>query len=212
MKHTRLLAIPVIMLFIVACGLSNGVQQIQSAVTQLPGVLTSMPTELGGIETAASAQTSSDCTTTTPGGLGITLDKVKSVLQLTQQVTFTDGTVNGQPVSTATLSSTSASTFPSISNGFSAQFIGDPCNLSEIKVTTPRTDQQATVDEGIGILNILFAGFMPPEVDLPLLTWLSENYGNVPVSGQAQTTIGQMQFTLQRSKTNTITLDILPVK
>jgi hypothetical protein len=171
-----------------------------------------MPTELGGIETAASAQTSSDCTTTTPGGLGITLDKVKSVLQITQQVTFTDGTVNGQPVSTGTLSSTSASTFPSISNGFSAQFIGDPCNLSEIKVTTPRTDQQSTVDEGIGILNILFAGFMPPEVDLPLLTWLSENYGNVPVSGQAQTTIGQMQFTLQRSKTNTITLDILPVK
>jgi hypothetical protein len=212
MKHTRLLAIPVIMLFIVACGLSNGIQQIQSAVTQLPGVLTSMPTELGGIETAASAQTSSNCTTTTPGGLGITLDKVKSVLQLTQQVTFTDGTVNGLPVSTATLSSTSASSFPSISNGFSAQFIGDPCNLSEIKVTTPRTDQQATVDEGIGILNILFAGFMPPEVDLPLLTWLSENYGNVPVSGQAQTTIGQMQFTLQRSKTNTITLDILPVK
>jgi len=212
MKHTRLLAIPVIMLFIVACGLSNGVQQIQSAVTQLPGVLTSMPTELGGIETAASAQTSSDCTTTTPGGLGITLDKVKSVLQITQQVTFTDGTVNGQPVSTATLSSTSASTFPSISNGFSAQFIGDPCNLSEIKVTTPRTDQQSTVDEGIGILNILFAGFMPPEVDLPLLTWLSENYGNVPVSGQAQTTIGQMQITLQRSKTNTMTLDIIPVK
>jgi len=212
MKPTRLLAIPVVMFFILACGLSNGVQQIQSAVTQLPGVLTSMPTELGGIETAASAQTSSDCTTTTPGGLGITLDKVKSVLQITQQVTFTDGTVNGQPVSTGTLSSTSASTFPSISNGFSAQFIGDPCNLSEIKVTTPRTDQQSTVDEGIGILNILFAGFMPPEVDLPLLTWLSENYGNVPVSGQAQTTIGQMQFTLQRSKTNTITLDILPVK
>ena len=212
MRHTRLLAIPVIMFFILACGLSNGIQQIQSAVTQLPGVLTSMPTELGGIETAASAPSSSNCTTTTPGGLGLTLDKVKSVLQLTQQVTFTDGTAGGLPVSTATLSSTSASTFPTISNGFSAQFIGDPCNLSEIKVTAPRTDQQSTVDEGIGILNILFAGFMPPEVDLPLLTWLTENYSNVPVSGQAQTTIGQMQFTLQRSKTNTMTLDILPVK
>jgi hypothetical protein len=212
MRQTRLLAIPVIMFFILACGLSNGIQQIQSAVTQLPGVLTSMPTELGGIETAASAQTSSDCTTTTPGGLGITLDKVKLVLQLTQQVTFTDGTVNGLPVSTATLSSTSASAFPSISNGFSAQFIGDPCNLSEIKVTAPRTDQQSTVDEGIAVLNILFAGFMPPEVDLPLLTWLTQNYGNVPVSGQAQISIGQMQFTLQRSKTNTMTLDILPVK
>jgi len=212
MRHSRLLAIPVIMFFILACGLSNGIQQIQSAVTQLPGVLTSMPTELGGIETAASAPTSSTCGTSTPGGLGITLDKVKLVLQLTQQVTFTDGTLNGRPVSTATLSSTTASTFPTISNGFSAQFIGDPCNLSEIKVTTPRTDQQATVDEGIAVLNILFAGFMPPEVDLPLLTWLTQNYGKVPVSGQEQTTIGQMQFTLQRSNTNTMTLDIIPVK
>jgi hypothetical protein len=212
MKHTRLLAIPVIMFFILACGLSSGVQQIQSAVTQLPGVLTSMPTELGGIETAASAQTSSDCTTTTPGGLGITLDKVKSVLPITQQITFTDGTVNGQPVSTATLSSSSASTFSAISNGFSAQFIGDPCNLSEIKVTAPRTDQQSTVDEGIAVLNVLFAGFMPPEVNLPLIPWLAQNYGKVPVSGQEQTTIGQMTFTLQRSNTNIITLDIVPMK
>jgi len=207
-----LLAIPVIMLFILACGLTNGIQQIQSAVTQLPGILTSMPTALGGIETVAAGQTSSDCSTSTTGGLGITLDRVKSVLTLTQQVVFTDGTVNGLPTSTAALSSTAASSFPTIASGFSAQFIGDPCNLSEIKIVTPRTDKQSTVDEGIGVMNILFAGFMPPEVQLPLLAWLSEKYSGVPVSGQEQTTIGQMLFTLKRTDATTMTLDIVPAK
>ena len=212
MRHIRLLVIPIIMFFILACGLSNGIQQIQQAATQLPGILTSMPTTVGGIETVAAVQSSSNCGTSTPGGLGITLDKVKSVLQLTQQVTFTEGTANGQPVSTATLTSTGASAFPAVSNGFSAQFIGDPCNLSEILVTAPRTDQQDTVDQGIAVLNLLFASFMPPEVDLSLLTWLTENYSNVPVSGQQQTTISTMKFTLQRSQANIMTLDIVPAK
>ena len=140
------------------------------------------------------------------------MDKVKAVLQYTQQVSFTEGTLNGQPVSTGTLSTTGASTFPAVSNGFSAQFIGDPCNLSEIKVITPRTDQQDTVDQGIAVVNTLFAAFMPPDVELPFLTWLAENYPNVPVSGQQQTTIGKMQFTLQRSTTNLMTLEIVPAK
>ena len=212
MRQPRLLAIPLVMFFILACGLTNGIQQIQSAVTQLPGVLTSMPTAMGSIETAAAGQTSSNCSTSTAGGLSITLDKVKAVLQYTNQVTFLDGTLNGQPVSTATLSTAGASTFPAISNGFSAQFIGDPCNLSEIKVITPRTDQQDTIDQGIAVVNTLFAAFMPPDVELPFLAWLAENYAKVPVSGQQQTTIGKMQFTLQRSKTNSMTLDIVPVK
>jgi hypothetical protein len=212
MGQPRLLAISFVMFFILACGLTNGIQQIQSAVTQLPGVLTSMPTAMGGIETAAAGQTSSNCGTPSAGGLEITLDKVKAVLQYTQQVSFTEGTLNGQPVSTGTLSTTGASTFPAVSNGFSAQFIGDPCNLSEIKVITPRTDQQDTVDQGIAVVNTLFAAFMPPDVELPFLTWLAENYPNVPVSGQQQTTIGKMQFTLQRSTTNLMTLEIVPAK
>ena len=50
MGQPRLLAIPFVMFFILACGLTNGIQQIQSAVTQLPGVLTSMPTAMGALK------------------------------------------------------------------------------------------------------------------------------------------------------------------
>jgi hypothetical protein len=79
-------------------------------------------------------------------GLGISLDQVKTVLQATQQFIFTDGTVNGQPASTATLGSGAAASFPAIANGFSAQFIGDPCNIRQLTLSLPRNDQQDTVD------------------------------------------------------------------
>jgi hypothetical protein len=213
MRKTRWLVIPFLMLFVLACGLSNGIQQIQQAATQLPDILTSAPTALGAIETmAASAMPPSNCPANpSAGGLGIALDHAKTVLQATQQFTFTDGTVDGQPASTATLASAGASTFSAVSNGFSAQFIGDPCNLSKILVTAPYTDQQETVDQGLAVVSVLFSTLMPLDVQLPLLTWLSQNYSNVPVSGQQQTTIKNLQFTLQRNQTSMV-LEIVPAK
>ena len=213
MRPIRLLLVPLMMLFVLACGLSNGIQQIQQAATQLPDILTNVPTALGVIETmVASAVPPSNCPSTpTAGGLGIGSDRAKTVLQASGQFTFTDGTVDGQPASTATLASAGGSTFSAISNGFSAQFIGDPCNLSRILITAPYTDQQATVDQGLAAATILFSALMPLDVQLPLLTWLSQNYSNVPVSGQQQTTIKNMQFTLSRTQTE-ISLEILPAK
>ena len=213
MGKVRWLVIPTLMLFVLACGLSNGIQQIQQAVTQLPEVLTSAPTALGAIETlAATAMPPSNCPATpTAGGLGVGWVNAKSVLQMTQQFTFTDGSINGQPASTATLASAAAGTFSAISNGFSAQFIGDPCNLSEIKITIPRTDQQAMVDQGVEAVNIVLTGTLPLDVQLAFFTWLTQNYSTVPVAGQQQTTIKNMQFTLQRDQNNMV-LDILPAK
>ena len=213
MRHTRLLIIPLIMLFLIACGLSNGIQQIQQAATQLPGLLTSAPTELGAVETAvASVQPTSNCPgTPSAGGLGVRLDNARTVLQMTQQFTFTDGTVNGQPASTATIASAASGTLSAISAGFSAVFIGDSCNLSEIKVTIPRTDQQTTVDQGIEVTTVLFSAVLPPETTLGFITWLSQNYANVTVGSQQQTTFGKIQFTLQRDQTNMV-LDVLPAQ
>jgi hypothetical protein len=107
------------------------------------------------------------------------------------------------------LTTDGASTFPAIAQGFTAQFIGDPCNLSRITITIPRTDQQNTADQGVGILNIVLAGTLPPDVQLSFLTWVAQNYPNVPVSGQQQTTIKTFQFTLQRNPTSMV-LDIVP--
>jgi len=209
MRLTRFLAIPFVMLFILACGLTNGIQQ---AATQLPGILTSAPTALGAMETVAAAQSSGNCPATpTAGGLGISLDTVKTVLQITNQFTFTDGTVDGQTASTVTLTSTAAASFQDIANGFSAVFIGDPCNIGKITVTIPRTDQQASVDQGMGLVTILFAAVMPAGAQIPFITWLTQEYAAMPVGGQQQTTIGTMQFTLQRSQTEMV-LDIVPAQ
>jgi hypothetical protein len=211
MRPIRLLLVPLMMLFVLACGLSNGIQQIQQAATQLPDILTSAPTALGVVETmVASAVPPSNCPATpTAGGLGIASDRAKTVLQATQQFTFTDGTVDGQPASTATLASAGASAFSAISNGFSVQFIGDPCNLSRILITAPYTDQQATVEQGLAASTILFSSLMPLDVQLPLLAWLSQNYSNLPVAGQQQTTIKNMQFTMSRTQTE-MSLEIIP--
>ena len=53
MQRKFLLAIPVILMVTLACGLTNGIQQIKSVVTQIPGMLTSAPTAMGAVETAA---------------------------------------------------------------------------------------------------------------------------------------------------------------
>jgi hypothetical protein len=207
MRNIRFLAIPLVMLFVLACGLSNGIQQI---ATQLPAMLTSAPTTIGAVETLGAQQPSSNCPSTpTTGGLGISMDVVKNVLLITNQFTLTDGTVDGQTASTATLTPGAAASFPVIANGFSAQFIGDPCNIGKITITIPRTDQQDTVDQGLGVINILLAGVLPPGAQISFVAWLAQEYAALPVGGQQQTTVGNMQFTLTRSQTEMV-LEIIP--
>ena len=213
MRPIRFLFIPLIMLFMLACGLTNGIQQIQQVASQLPDLLTSAPTALGALETlAATALPSNQCPATpSAGGLGVALVNAKAVLQVSGQFTFTEDSLNGQPVATATLASVAASTFSAVSSGFSAQFIGDPCNLSAIKMVIPRTDQQETVDQGMGVVNIVLGSTLPPGVQISLFTWLSQNYSSLAVSDQQQTTLNNMQFTLRRDQTSML-LDILPAQ
>ena len=213
MRTRRWLVIPFLFLLVLGCNMISREQTIQNLVTtQIPDLMTGVPTAQGMIETLAAQQASNPCTgTPTTGGLGIDLNRAKTVLQVTGQFSFTDGTVDGLPASTATLASAGVSTFSAIASGFSAQFIGDPCNLSRILVTTPYTDQQATIDQGLAAESFLFTTLMPLDVQLPLQTWLNQNYPNVPVSGQQQTTIKNMQFTLSRTQTE-MHLEILPAK
>jgi hypothetical protein len=139
------------------------------------------------------------------------MDTAKTILQMSQQFAFANGNVDGQPAVIATLTTNGAATFPAIAKGFSAQFIGDVCNLSRVSITIPRTDQQDTSDQGVSVINIILTGTLPVDVQLSFLTWVAQNYPVVPVSGQQQTTIKTFQFTLQRNQTSMM-LDILPAK
>ena len=209
MHKNRFLIIPLLMIFVMACGLTNGIQGI---ATQLPGILTSVPTAFGAVETLSAQQSSNNCPATPSAvGLGFSVYTAKSVTEITNQFTFSDGTENGKPVTTATLSTSAAATFAAIANGFSAQFIGDPCNVAEIKITIPRNDQQATVDQGIALINLLLAGVVPPTTQLQLVAWMAEGYANMPVGGQQQTTINNILFTMSRNQ-SAMLLDITPAK
>jgi hypothetical protein len=197
------------MVFLLACGLTNGISGI---ATQLPALLTSAPTALGAVETLSAQQSSSNCPATpTAPGLGVSLVQVKTILQATQQFVFTDGTVNGKTASTATLGPTLTASFPDIATGFSAQFIGDPCNISELTISMPRTDQQATVDQALGIVDVLIAAFLPSGDQLAVINWLTQNYGSIKVGETVQQTLGSMQFTLTRSQTQMV-IDTVPAK
>ena len=233
MRNKRWLVIPFILLFTLGCGLISQAQDIKNAAstdlpalqtaastdlpalqtaasTALPALLTGVPTAQGFIETVAAQLPTSACTgTPTAGGLGISMDTARTVLQMSQQFAFADGTADGQPAVVATLTTTGASTFPAIAQGFSAQFIGNVCNLSKVSVTIPRTDQQDTADQGVSVLNFVLGSTLPPDVTLSFLTWLTQNYPNVAVSGTQQTTIKNMQFTLQRNQTSMV-LNIVP--
>ena len=235
MRKKRWLVIPFLMIFALGCGLISGVQNIQNAATTalpalqtaastdlpalqtaastaLPAFLTSVPTAQGFIETAAAQIPTSACAgTPSSGGLGISMDTARNVLQTTQQFAFADGTEDGQPVVTVTLTANGSSTLPAIAQGFSARLIGNPCNLSRISITIPRSDQQDTVDQGVSVLTIVLVGMLPLDAQFNFLSWVTQNYSGMAVSGQQQTTIKNMQFTLQRNQTSML-LDIVPVK
>jgi hypothetical protein len=83
--------------------------------------------------------------------------------------------------------------------------------LSRILINAPYTDNQATIDQGLAAANVLLTAIIPLDVQLPLIAWLATTYSNVPVSGQQQTTIGSMQFTLARTQSE-MSLEILPAK
>lgn len=199
-----LLAVPVLLLFTLACGLTSNLQKIQEAATQLPGMLTAAPTMMGPLETAAAKYT--------PGASGqpLSLENIKLVLEITQQFKFTDETVDDQPAAVARLTDTGKVAFPHVADGFSAAFIGsDPNKLSHIRVTMPRSNDQATVDEGTALMNIVISGSLPPDVQVGFLPWLTENYSGLAVSDLVETTLGTYHFALQRSDTAMV-LDISP--
>ncbi len=225
MHKKQRLFILFLLIFLLGCGLIPSVQSIQNTAStqlpaiqnavssQLPAMLTSAPTAQGMIETiAAEQQVTSTCAgTPTAGGLGITMDTARTALKLSQQFAFADGSVNGQPAVIVTLTTDGALTFPAIAQGFAAQFIGDVCNLSQISVTIPRSDQKDSVDQGITLLNIVLVGTLPLDVQLTFFSWVTQNYSTVAVSGQQKTTINNMQFTLERNQTSML-LDISPAQ
>lgn len=204
MRNKIPLIIPVILLVTMACGLTNGIQQFKQITTQLPG-------DIGAVETAAAGASSLVCGTPTPGTMSINLANARAVLQITGMVNFADSTVDGKAATTLTLNSTGASSYPVIATGSSVEFVGDSCAISQVHVVIPRTSDQATVDQGLALLNLTLAASMPLDVQIPLLSWLNDNYANLAVGGQTDTTLSNIKFTMQRTE-NQMILEAAPAQ
>ena len=223
MRQFRIvLCLSVLLSAALACNAASGVRTAQTDIpammTAAPGMMTAAPTLMGPIETSVAEITppvfptsASSDETPSAGGLGIKLQDVKTVLQVSQQFVFSDGTVDGKPAAIARLTSAAATSFPTLAGSFSAAFIGDPEGLGEIKVTMPRAEDQTTVDEGLGLLGVTFTGILPIDVQIGFLQWVTKNYSDVPVDGSQETTIKNFKFTLSRTKTEML-LDILPAQ
>lgn len=214
-KIRWMIALALLLVTSLGCGLlsnvQNGVQQIQSAATQLPGMLTAAPSMVGPMETAAAQMTAPSGSGSSGAAQGLSIDNLKTILQVTGEVKFTDSTVGGQPATIATLSDTGVSTFPAMGTAFSATFIGDTSNLSQIKIAAPRSDAQDTVDQGIALNNLMLSGVLSPSVQVSFSTWLTENYAGVAVGGTLSKTVENVQFTLDRTAA-TETLTVVPSK
>ena len=133
------------------------------------------------------------------------------IMEATQQFTFADGSLNGQPAAIASLSADFAATAPALADGFSAAFAGDPKNLSEIKITIPYSDDQKVVQAGFGMITILFASILPSEVLTSFIPWITENYSKIQVGDSKETTVQNFLFSLSRTQTSVV-LDITPSK
>ena len=218
MRQTRIvLSISVLVMALLAC---QAVTRLRTAQSEIPAMLTAAPTMLGALGTAAAEFTPpapgtgteqpADGSSNSAGGLGIKLADVKSILEATQQFTFTDGSLNGQPAAIASLSSDFAASAPALADGFSAVFAGDPKNLNEIKITIPYSDDQKVVQAGLSMMTVLFAGILPPDVLISFMPWVTDNYSKLQVDGTQEMTARNFKFTLSRTQTSVV-LDITPV-
>lgn len=225
MRQTRIFAtISLLILALSACGSPTPAQEVPTVIpttvaTEVPTAILETPTAAMPLETATSeamptvesTATTSGSIPVTGGGLGIKLDDIKGVMQATQQFEFSDGNVDGKPASIAKLTSSAATTFPTLASGFSAAFVGDPADLSEIKVTLPRSADQSSVEESVKVITLMLAGILPANVQNQFLTWMNQNFSDIPVGSSKDTTIENFKFTLSRTATSMV-LDVVPAQ
>lgn len=207
MRPLHLLFLAVLLLSLLGCERVPGTIPASEQPTTSPN---NTPTQPGSVVNAPSQPSSSHSSSMpTPGGPVIALANVQGVLQMSKQFDFSTATIAGQPATIGKLNTQGASSYSAVADGFSIQFIGDPNNLSLIRVTIPRSDNAETTRQGLAVTNVVCAGLFPPDVLAQTFGWLNQSYAPMPISGKAQTQIKNAQLTLERDASSMI-LEIVP--
>lgn len=203
------ISLSILMLASLACKAVSGLSSPQSGI---PSVLTEVVSTMVP-EVVSPADPTSAPQSDAPAdgkGLGIALEKIKAVMEASKQFTFSDVTVNGKPAVLAKLTDSAATAMPA-GGYFQAAFIGDPADLSEIRINVPYSQDQSVIDSGLGMVTVLFASILPGDVLFSFLQWLQENYVKVPDGGTQELCSGKFKFVLSRTGTEML-LDIIPAQ
>jgi hypothetical protein len=100
---------------------------------------------------------------------------------------------------------------PMVAESFSAEFIGDPKDLSEIRISAPSSEDQVAVQTGLSMVTVIFAGILPTDSMISVLPWITENYTKLQVGATEEMTAGKLKFTLSKSET-IVRLVIVPAQ
>lgn len=182
---------------------------LETATTEASTTVEATSAATADATTMGSETPASSSGTATAGGLGIKLADIKTAMMGTSQFEFSDGNVNGQPASIAKLTNGAASAFPTLAAGFSTAFIGDPANLSEIKITLPRTGDNPSLEENVRLVTLLLSRILPANVQSQFMAWMNQNFSDLPVGSSKDTTVENFKFTLSRTSTDMV-LDVVP--
>jgi hypothetical protein len=215
-KINILLAISVLVLATLACKTITGLKDAQPALPSVVTLIAPMETEAAGLSTPVPANPNTNPNPAQgdvvfSSGLGISLDSIKKVMETTQLFTFTEGEEGGQPATIVGLNENGSASMPGVSERFLVKLIGDPNDLGEIRMTIPYSDDQASVQAGIGMMTMLFSSILPPNALFSLIPWLSEHYSKIQVGDSEELVVNQQRFVLSRPEMD-VNLSITPAK
>jgi hypothetical protein len=206
------LAIAVLVLATLACKTITGLKDAQPVLPSIVTLVAPLETEAVSLSTPVPANPNpAQGDLVYSSGLGIGLDSIKKVMETTQLFTFTQGEVGGQPATIVGLNENGSASMPGVSDRFVVKLIGDPNDLGEIRMTIPYSDDQASVQAGIGLMTMLFSSILPPNALFSLIPWLSEHYSKIQVGDSEELVVNQQRFVLSRPE-NDVNLSITPAK
>jgi len=184
--------------------ISNAASQVSSQYSEAFGTLSPL-------QTAASYGI---VTPVPEGQLSVATTRV--ALEALQWFVFTEETVDGQPALIAKLTTEGEKHYPGVGSGFTGIFLGDPNNLSQIRITVLRTDMsaQGLINGGPWLIQNILANLLPfsPDEKGAFFDWIDANFLTVPVAGKQEMAIKNVQFLLERPESDTISLTVIPQK
>ena len=203
-------AVLVLIIAVVCCWLFVLIRDVSNTASQISSQFGQNLGTLSPLQTAAAYR----YTPAPEGQLSVVSTRIG--LEALQWFVFTDDNIDGQPAVVAKLTAEGETHYPGIGGGFTGIFLGDPNDLSQIKIMVPRTERgtQDVINEGPWLTESVLMGLLPFSSDEKgiLSDWINDNFLIISVGNKQEKIIKNVQFVLERPETDLINLTVTPQK